>query len=117
MERDVRAAVAGAELLDLVDAAVAVGVAQREDLAKSGLGVDVAVWRDGDAAQTLGGVADLPVDDEVVGDDQRAETGGSTIAPSSGSGAGRVVCAAPETRLSARMESRSFFMAVGLVMD
>ena len=73
MEGDVRAAVAGAELLRLVDAAVAVRVAQGENLAEPRLGVNVAVWRDGDAAQALGGVAGLPADDEVVRYDERPE--------------------------------------------
>lgn len=44
------------------------------DLTKASFGVDVAVSRDGDAAQLLGRIADAFADDEVIGDDERAES-------------------------------------------
>ena len=81
MKGDVRAAVARAELLDLVGSAVPIRVAQREDLPESRLGVDVAIRRDGDAAEPLGGVPRLLADDEIVGDDQRSKPGGQRNRP------------------------------------
>ena len=74
VKQDVRATVAGTELLDQVGATVAVGVTQRPDQPEFALGVDVTVGCDGQATQLLRRIADAFVDHEIVGIDQRPET-------------------------------------------
>ena len=75
VEHDVSAAVAGAELLDHVRPAVVVRVTQRKNLAVQALGINVAVRRDGEAAEIFRRPADALADDQIVSVNQRAKTG------------------------------------------
>ena len=72
-QSDARAA-AGTELLFLLEAAVTVFVAQRNDATEGGFGVDITVRRDGKEAQLIRTFADLATCDEIVRHDQRPET-------------------------------------------
>ena len=73
VERHVSAAVSRAELFGDVRPTVAVAVAQREDLSELALRVDISVRGNSETAELLGVIGNLAIDDEVVGNHQRAE--------------------------------------------
>src|ERR1035441_8909447 len=75
VKQDVRAANAGAELLDHVRPAVAIRVAQRPNLAVQSLGINVAVRRDGQAAEIFLRPANAFAGDKIIGINQGPKTG------------------------------------------
>ena len=89
VKQDVRAADVGAEFPDHIRPAVAVRVAQRPNPAMKPLGLNVAVRRDRQAAKIFLGPADPFAGDQIVGVDQRAETGRKRDAAVVGIGRGQ----------------------------
>ena len=75
VKHDVRATAAGAELLNHIRPAVAVRVAQRPNLAVQPLGINVAVRRDGEAAEILLRPANAFSGDKIIGVNQSPKTG------------------------------------------
>jgi hypothetical protein len=86
MEHDVRAANAGAEFLDHIRPTVTVRVAQRKNLAVKPLGIDVAVRRDGQAAEIFLRPTNAFAGDKIIGVNQGPETGRKDDAPIVGVG-------------------------------